>query len=237
MCTGRLDLNFVLRSFIRGADGVFIGGCHLNECNYITHGNFYALSMVHLCKKLLEKVGLNSERLRMELISGGEGNRFAEIMNDFSRTIREFGPIGQSEEIQRNELRSRLSGIASLVPYIKMEKKEKLATRFQSKEEYATLYTNEEIDQLLNDIVSYYIDPDKCQACMTCAKRCPVDAIEGGKGRIHVIDQEKCIKCATCLEACPPRFGAVVRIAGSEVPPPPAEEERTIVRGRAKKAS
>ena len=69
---------------------------------------------------------------------------------------------------------------------------------------------------------------------MICARRCPVEAIEGGKNRIHVIDQDKCIKCGTCFEACPPRFGAVDKIAGEPVPPPIPEEERLIVRERKK---
>ena len=51
MCSGRVDLAFVLRAFSKGVDGVFIGGCHLNECNYITHGNYHALNMVLLCQK------------------------------------------------------------------------------------------------------------------------------------------------------------------------------------------
>ncbi|WP_244086381.1 DUF362 domain-containing protein, partial [Desulforhabdus sp. TSK] len=83
---------------------------------------------------------------------------------------------------------------------------EKLASRLQSHEDRERLFTREEIDQLFSEVVSYYIDPEKCQACMTCAKRCPADAIDGGKNRIHVIDQDKCIKCGTCFEACPPRF-------------------------------
>ncbi len=65
---------------------------------------------------------------------------------------------------------------------------------------------------------------------MTCAKRCPVEAIISVKNQIHVIDQEKCIKCGTCLEACPPRFGAVTKISGEPVLPPIPEGERTIVR-------
>ena len=51
MCSGRVDLEFVLRAFSNGMDGVFIGGCRLNECNYITHGNYHALTMVLLCRK------------------------------------------------------------------------------------------------------------------------------------------------------------------------------------------
>jgi NADH-quinone oxidoreductase subunit F len=80
------------------------------------------------------------------------------------------------------------------------------------------------------ELIAYYIDPLKCQACMTCRRKCPADAIDGGKNRIHIIDQEKCTKCGTCFEACPPRFGAVTKISGTPVPPPISEEERTITR-------
>jgi NADH-quinone oxidoreductase subunit F len=79
-------------------------------------------------------------------------------------------------------------------------------------------------------LISYYIDPDKCQACMICLKQCPVGAIAGGKNQVHVIDQEKCTKCGTCFEVCPPRFNAVKRISGEPVPPPIPEEARIIVR-------
>jgi NADH:ubiquinone oxidoreductase subunit F (NADH-binding)/(2Fe-2S) ferredoxin/Pyruvate/2-oxoacid:ferredoxin oxidoreductase delta subunit len=80
------------------------------------------------------------------------------------------------------------------------------------------------------ELIAYYIDPVKCQACMTCLKKCPVGAIEGGKNRIHVIDQEKCTKCGTCFEVCPPRFGSVKKLSGEPVPPPVPEAERTITR-------
>lgn len=230
MCTGRLDPSFVFRAFSKGMDGVFIAGCHLNECNYITHGNFYALSMVHLCKKLLETAGLNPDRLRMELISGGEGTRFAQVINDFSKTIRQLGSLGTSEGVEAADLKPRIDALSHLVPYFKLAKREKLGMRLQNEEAYGELYSREEVDALLREVPAYYIDPAKCQACMTCAKRCPVDAIDGGKNLIHVIDQEKCIKCGTCLEVCPPRFGAVTKISGEPVPPPIRTEERAIVR-------
>ncbi len=79
-------------------------------------------------------------------------------------------------------------------------------------------------------MISYYIDPEKCQACMRCLRKCPAEAIEGGKNRIHVIDQEKCTKCGTCFEVCPPRFGAVKHLSGEPVPSAVAEEARIIVR-------
>jgi NADP-reducing hydrogenase subunit HndC len=80
------------------------------------------------------------------------------------------------------------------------------------------------------ELISYYIDPDKCNACMICLRQCPTGAIGGDKNQIHVIDQEKCIKCGTCFEVCPPRFRAVKRISGEPVPPPIPEEARIIAR-------
>jgi len=79
-------------------------------------------------------------------------------------------------------------------------------------------------------LISYYVDPEKCQACMICLRQCPAGAIAGGKNQIHVIDQEKCTKCGTCFEVCPPRFGAVKKISGEPVPPPIPEEARMLAR-------
>ena len=231
MCSGRVDLSFVLRAFSNGTDGVFIGGCHLNDCHYNTHGNFDAISMTRLAKKLLEHAGINPDRLRIEWVSAGEGIRYADIMTDFAAQIKKLGPLGSSEGTDRNELKSKLEEVKRLVPYIKLVKKEKLASRLPNEEEYLELFTSEEVETLLSEAPSYYIDPDKCQACGICLRKCPVEAITGGKNQIHVIDQEKCIKCGTCFEACPPRFGAVKKLTAQEpVPPPIPEEARAIVR-------
>jgi F420-non-reducing hydrogenase iron-sulfur subunit len=230
MWSGRVDLEFVLRSFSNGMDGVFIGGCRLNECNYITHGNYHALTMVLLCRRIMEHIGLNPNRLRIEFMSSAEGNRFAEVMGEFGNKVKELGPLGKGEGIDQNELKSKLAEIRKLVPYIKLVKKEKLASRLENPEEYDKLFTKDEIDKLFSEVISYYIDPEKCQACMTCAKRCPAEAILSVKNQIHVIDQEKCIKCGTCFEACPPKFGAVTKISGEPAPPPIPKEKRTIVR-------
>jgi len=230
MCSGRVDLEFILRAFSNGMDGVFIGGCRLNECNYITHGNYDALNMVLLCRKILEHVGLNPERLSIKFMSSGEGILFTEVVDDFSKKIKKLGPLGKCEEIDEDELKSKLAEVRNLVPYIKIVKREKLKSRLENEEEYDEFFTSDEIDKLLSEVVSYYIDPHKCQACMICRKRCPVEAIEGSKNQIHVIDQDKCIKCGTCLQACPPRFGAVKTVSGEPVPHPIPEEERTIVR-------
>jgi NADH-quinone oxidoreductase subunit F len=80
------------------------------------------------------------------------------------------------------------------------------------------------------ELIAYHIDPARCQACMICLRKCPVEAIDGAKKKIHIIDQDKCTKCGTCFEVCPDRFSAVKKISGEPVPSPIPEEERTIVR-------
>ena len=235
MCSGRVDLEFVLRAFAKGMDGVFIGGCRLGECNYITHGNYDALNMVLLCRKIMEHIGLNPERLSVQFMSSGEGILFSEVVDEFSKKIRALGPLGKAETIDEAELKSKLDEARKLVPYIKIEKREKLASRLENEDDYDGLFTTAEVEDLFSGVFSYYIDPENCQACMICRRRCPVEAISGGKNRIHVIDQDICIKCGTCFEVCPPRFGAVNKLAGVPVPPPIPEEERMLVRKRKEK--
>jgi F420-non-reducing hydrogenase iron-sulfur subunit len=231
MCTGRVDLSFIIHGLLNGADGVFIGGCHPGECNYMVQGNYHALNVVHLCKKIMENIGINPERLMIDWCNASEGIQFSRIMNDFSRKVRELGPLGKSEGIDKNELKNKIKEVKKLIPYIKMTKKEKLQTHLEKLEDYDGFFTSEEIETLFREVPSYYIDPEKCQACGICLKKCPVEAISGAKNQIHVIDQERCIKCGTCFESCPPRFGAIKKIVGEPAPPPPLpEDQRNIVR-------
>jgi len=67
------------------------------------------------------------------------------------------------------------------------------------------------------DLVTYYIDPDKCQGCGICAKECPMEAITGGKRMVHVIDPDKCTKCGTCADSCPEKFKAVKKVSGEKI--------------------
>ncbi|MBN2403046.1 MAG: hydrogenase iron-sulfur subunit [Spirochaetes bacterium] len=234
MCSGRVDMAHVARAFSNGIDGVFIGACHLNECNYITHGNYHAINMVLLFKRIMEHIGLNPERLKMQFMSAAEGNVFAESTNEFVRKIKELGPLGKGEGIDEKQLKSKLNEVSKLVPYIKVAKNEKLRMRLvnseEHTEEYDKIFTKEEIETLFKEVPSYYIDPEKCQACMTCARRCPADAIISARAQVHIVDQDKCIKCGTCFTACPPRFGAVTKIVGKPVPPPLPADKRAIVR-------
>jgi coenzyme F420-reducing hydrogenase delta subunit len=153
MCSGRVDLAFILRAFSHGTDGVFIGGCWLGECHYITEGNYLALSMTHLCRKLLELIGVNPKRLRLEWVSASEGIRFAEVMTDFTRKLKELGPLGTGEGIDENGLKLKLEAVKNLVPYIKLVERERLRVRFDTEEEYNEFFGSDEVDRLFHELI------------------------------------------------------------------------------------
>jgi len=153
MCSGRVDLEFMLRAFLNGQDGVFIGGCRLNECNYITHGNYDALSNTYLCRKIMEHIGLNPERLRLEFMSGADGNLLAEVTNDFTSKVKELGPLGKGEGIDGNELKFKLEAADKLIPYIKLIERERLRVPVKSEEEYNKFFNSDEVNRLFDELI------------------------------------------------------------------------------------
>jgi len=153
MCSGRVDPAFILRAFLNGIDGVFIGGCWLGECHYITEGNYDALSITHLCRKLLEHIGVNPERLRLEWVSASEGIRFAKIMTDFTKKLKELGPLGTSEGINENGLKRKLEAVNKLIPYIKLVERERLRVPVKTEEEYHKFFTSDEFNRLFNELI------------------------------------------------------------------------------------
>jgi F420-non-reducing hydrogenase iron-sulfur subunit len=92
MCSGRIDPQFILAAFRRGADGVLIGGCHPGDCHY-QEGNYKALRRVTLLKRMLAAMGIEEERLRLEWISASEGDRVQRVMNEMVQTLRHLGPL------------------------------------------------------------------------------------------------------------------------------------------------
>ncbi len=91
MCSGSLDLQYILEAFQKGADGVFIGGCHLGDCHYIS-GNYKTLRRIALVKSLLPQLGIEPERVKLEWVSAAEGQRFAQVVTDFIEEIKRLGP-------------------------------------------------------------------------------------------------------------------------------------------------
>jgi coenzyme F420-reducing hydrogenase delta subunit len=154
MCSGRVDLAHVFRAFSNGVDGVFLGACHLNECNYITHGNYHALTMVHLARKVLEHIGLNPERLKIEFMSGSEANLFVDGVNGFVKKVRELGPLGQGEGMDKKQLKFKLEAVTQLIPYIRLVERERLRLPAMQEEEYRKFFDSEELSRLFEETVA-----------------------------------------------------------------------------------
>ncbi|MBI5485006.1 MAG: NADH-quinone oxidoreductase subunit NuoF [Deltaproteobacteria bacterium] len=138
---------------------------------------------------------------------------------------------GKKGDIELLEELSEVAGNSALCALGKGAPNPVLSTMRHFRDEYeAHINEGKCPSYSCKELIAYYIDPEKCQACTSCFRKCPAEAILGGKGLIHEVIQEKCTKCGSCLEACPARFGAVRKISGEPVPPSISEEARTIVR-------
>jgi coenzyme F420-reducing hydrogenase delta subunit len=91
MCSGRVDPVIILEMFTNGADGVIVTGCHPGDCHYV-EGNLYEERKIKMLKKLLTLTGLELGRLRLEWVSAAEGQRFAQVVTEFTEQIKKLGP-------------------------------------------------------------------------------------------------------------------------------------------------
>jgi F420-non-reducing hydrogenase iron-sulfur subunit len=91
MCSGRIDPIIPLEVFIKGADGILVLGCHPGDCHYV-EGNLYEERKIQMLKKLIALTGLEPDRLRLEWVSASEGQRFAQIVTEFTEQIKKLGP-------------------------------------------------------------------------------------------------------------------------------------------------
>ncbi len=92
MCSGRIDPQFVLEAFAKGADGVLIGGCHPGDCHYES-GNYKTLRRFLLLRRLLTELGIEPERFRLEWISASEAEQLKTAVNDMVEKVRALGPL------------------------------------------------------------------------------------------------------------------------------------------------
>lgn len=155
MCSGRVDLEFILRAFTKGLDGVFVGGCEFGGCNYITHGNYDALANVYICKKIMSRIGLNPDRLRLQFMSGADGDLLAEVNDSFSKDIKAIGPLGrgEGEDGDLSTLMLKLEAAKLLVPYLRLVERERLRIPVKSEEAYVSFYTSPQFDALFDELV------------------------------------------------------------------------------------
>ena len=98
-CSCRVNPNFILKAFQKGADGVIICGCHPGDCHYST-GNYFTRRRMQLLFSMLEFLGVEKDRIRLEWVSASEGVKFAQIMNDFTKTIKSLGKNIKLEDLR-----------------------------------------------------------------------------------------------------------------------------------------
>jgi F420-non-reducing hydrogenase iron-sulfur subunit len=89
-CSGRVNPAFIMRAFQRGADGVLVAGCHPGDCHY-TSGNLFARRRLALVQGLIEYLGIEPGRLQIHWISAAEGQKFARVASDMSKTVLTLG--------------------------------------------------------------------------------------------------------------------------------------------------
>jgi F420-non-reducing hydrogenase iron-sulfur subunit len=91
MCSGAVDVSYVLKPLLEGADGVLIGGCHPGDCHY-QEGNYKARRRIAILEESLKGMGLDERRVRLRWISASEGTLFAETIRQFTDVLRQLGP-------------------------------------------------------------------------------------------------------------------------------------------------
>ena len=90
-CTGRLEVDFLMKAFENGADGVLVAGCEEGSCHF-KEGNLLAKRRVKYTRDILAEAGLEAERLRMVNVSAASAQKFAEYVREMVETVRELGP-------------------------------------------------------------------------------------------------------------------------------------------------
>lgn len=100
MCSGRVDPQFILEAFARGADGVLVGGCHPNDCHYV-EGNYKMLRRARILRRVLAGMGIEEGRFRLEWISAAEGEKVKAVVNEMVAQVTALGPLGLPERWRR----------------------------------------------------------------------------------------------------------------------------------------
>jgi len=90
-CAGRMSPKFILAAFMKGADGVWVSGCHPGDCHYL-EGNYYARRKFALFKNLIEYMGIEPGRLHFSWISSAESTKFASTVKEVTSAVKALGP-------------------------------------------------------------------------------------------------------------------------------------------------
>jgi F420-non-reducing hydrogenase iron-sulfur subunit len=150
MCSGRIDPPLPLGFLAEGADGVMITGCHIGDCHYID-GNLYAKRKFSLLKRLVEKAGLEPDRVMLEWVSASEGQKFADVVTGFIDRIKKLGPTPATEnpEIRQRLLAAQVAAEAYRLRAL-VGKEEKLENKGNV---YGEKLSQDELDRIMDEAV------------------------------------------------------------------------------------
>jgi F420-non-reducing hydrogenase iron-sulfur subunit len=162
MCSGRVDPAMPLGFLAGGADGVMITGCHIGDCHYID-GNIYARRKFGLLRRLVEKAGLEPERVMLDWVSASEGQRFADIVTAFTERIRRLGPVADDEETRLNLLAAKAAAEEYRLRAL-VGKEEKLV---ESGNVYGEEVTQGEFDRIMGESVEFEYTRNKIRLMLT----------------------------------------------------------------------
>ncbi len=91
MCSGRISPELVLGAFQKGAWGVLITACPEDKCEH--DGNFKTFGRIALLKIMLQQMGVESQRVKLEWIDKGEAAKLKSTMDTFTDEIEALGPV------------------------------------------------------------------------------------------------------------------------------------------------
>ncbi len=149
MCSGRVDPLLVAEALSRNIDGVLVLGCHPGDCHYIS-GNYEAEVKIKLLKKLLDLIGF-TDRLQLDWVSASEGNRFAQLVDEFTEHIKNLGPSPTKNKKLKKGLTEDFNAIKSVLSDSRLRI---LAGRERNiLEVYGDVISEEKFENILDDAV------------------------------------------------------------------------------------
>ena len=153
MCTGRIDPFMILDAFLCGVDGVLILGCKDGECHYVT-GNMEAKNKIGMTSRLLRIIGIDQNRIYFGQLSSAEGTRFVELVENFTKRIKEIGALGTEIKEDKEELKFRLEAAKAAVEGEKLRWVIGKKTEFMGiGNKYGEMFTRHEMDRFLDGLI------------------------------------------------------------------------------------
>jgi coenzyme F420-reducing hydrogenase delta subunit len=151
MCSGTIDPVLLIDAFLKGSDGVLVGGCRLGDCHY-GEGNYFAQWKVKLTKKLLDRIGFDGERIDIQFMSSAEGERYVKVVTEFAEKIKAIGPNPILSAENGGDMVERLEAVRRACGDFRLRALVGKFRKVAEKENvYGEILSEEEIEKLLDD--------------------------------------------------------------------------------------